>query len=58
MLGILWYLGGVAASFVVLVSRLSNALTLPELVAASFAVGNVIPAWVVYFIACLTSAIG
>ncbi len=58
MLAELWYLQTLVAAFVVLVARLGSALTLPELVAASVAVGTIIPAWIVYIVACLTSAIG
>jgi hypothetical protein len=56
--GSLWFVGCVAASFVVLVARLSPALTLPEIIAASIAVGSIVPAWIVYLVACLTSAVG
>jgi hypothetical protein len=58
MLGELWYFATLAATFVVLVARLSPRLSLPEIVAATVAVGSIGPAWIVYIISCLTSAIG
>ncbi len=58
MLAELWYLLTLGAAFVVLVSRLGSTLTLTEHIAASVTVGTIVPAWIVYLIACLTSAIG
>lgn len=58
MLGEIWHFFALACTFIVLVARLSTALTFVELIAASIAVGSIIPAGIVYIIACLTSAIG
>jgi hypothetical protein len=58
MWGELWYLSTVLASFVVLCARFSPRLSIAELVAGSVAVGSIVPAWIVYILACLTSAIG
>ncbi len=54
----LWFLATLLGTFVVLTARLGLRLTFVELVAASVAVGCTVPAWIVYIVACLTSAIG
>ncbi len=58
MLGLLFYLATLAAAFVAVVARLAPRLSLVELIAVSVAVGSIVPAWIIYIIACLTSALG
>lgn len=56
--GVVWHASMVVAAFVVLVARLAPRLTLPELLAASVPVGTIAGAWVIYLLACFTSATG
>lgn len=62
-LGMIWHVYGIVCAFILLTARLaptqkSYRLTLAEIVAASFPVGMICNVWLVFIIACLTSAIG
>lgn len=58
MWGIAWYLGTTAATLLLLVARFGTLFTLPEYLAISIPIGAVVPAWLVYIVACLTSVLG
>ncbi len=57
MLGLLAYGATLAVTFVVLLARLHPQLPLLEIVAGTIAVGTILPAFIVYILACLFSAI-
>jgi len=62
-LGVLWHVYGIVCAFMVLVARFGGEgkswrLTFAEILAATFPVGIIVSVWMVFIIACLTSAIG